>query len=554
MAVLTYKERKVKDTLLDFQELVSRESTPFKDNSLAAKKKRYHKCKDSVEAWGREYCKHYFFAKSGAFHYDIDTLVHYDDKWIFPVHGPREHGKSVRARVGLMKRLLNHEVRYWVFASEHLELAWSHIEYIYSDLIVNAAILDDYDIVIVKKNEKSGKLRMRITIKATGQKREVMLQAVSWGTSGKGLLFFQHRPDGAFVDDFENTRSSKNKRISGEKLDWIIQELYPAVKNQIIWFGNTGKDTSALYLAMLKVYETQNKLKKFLKYGTQPGSFRKMIKEHGQITDENRQTKDDVNWYCISFRAQTLMPDGSLRLLWPEHHSEKSYRQKKATMGHLYEGEENGYPVKLGKIFKAEFSKTYKKLPELDYWFTWFDPAWGKSKHSCYKFWVILASNDGRNYYVVDAYCRQGKPIGEAIEAWYHGFEAYESNGLRFGKYEDNFGQDDRLEENLDDAEVIHGYRLNVYGDSNKGDKDMRIQSLENLWNLKCFHWPEVMNKDVATLYDQFLAYPDGEYVDGPDGFESCYRRLRKLCGQKGGAHHKSLGKRRYGFRRHSRK
>lgn len=559
---LTGKEKNVQKALLAFQERLSREASPFSESSPEAQKRRYESTRHDTELWGRAYMPHYFTHESSLFHQDLDALMNFRGKWIFPLHGPREHGKSARARVSLMRKMLSGEINYWVFCSEHLFLAKAHIMYIYLELIENPRIVQDYDIKIISFDQSEGKLQLIVKHRAARTKKRVMLQATSYGTSSKGLLFMNYRPDGAIVDDFENTRTSRNRRISGEKLDWILQELYGAVTGMILWLGNTGHDSSALYMAMLKVYGSEEKLKKFLKYGTAPGEIAALFgyEEVREIPEEMRVKSADGEAsealiHPISYRATTLMPDGSTRYLWPERFSPDYYESAKITLGHLYEGENNGYPVKIGKLFKPEFSGEYEKLPELEYWLSWFDPAFGKSGSSCYKAWVILASSDGRDFYIVDAYCRQGTDINEAIDAWYKAFEKYETYGLRYGLYENNFGQDDRIEEVLDRHQLMQGYRLNVAGQSNAGNKHARIESMEPAWNLKSFHWPKNMNHDVAALYDQCIGYPDAEYLDGPDALESCYSRLRRNCRQgPSSGSNKSSGPRRFGFRVHRKK
>lgn len=562
--MLSGKEKNVQKALMAFQERLSRDASPFADNSGAAQKQRYESTRHSTQLWGEAYMPHYFSEPSALYHADLDALMNFRGKYIFPVHGPREHGKSARVRVALLRKLLNGEISYFVFCSEHLFLAKAHIMYIYMELTDNVRIVQDYEIKIISFDQSEGKLQLVVKHKAARKKKRVMFQATSYGTSSKGLLFINNRPDGAIVDDFENTRTSRNKRISQEKLDWILQELYGAVTGPIIWLGNIGHDSSALYLAMLKIYGSEKRLKNFLRYGSTPGEFAgafgydeapKQLPEEMRVQSDDPEADGSIQMHPLSFRAITVMPDGHTRYLWPERFSPEWYQNAKATLGHLYEGENNGYPVKIGKLFKPEFSVEYDKLPSLTHWLTWFDPAFGKSGSSCYKAWVIMASEDGRDFYIVDAYCRQGTDINEAIDAWYKAFEKYETHGLRYGLYENNFGQDDRIEEVLDRHQLKNGYRLNVAGQSNAGNKQARIESMEPAWNLKSFHWPREMNHDVAALYDQCIAYPDGEYIDGPDALESCYVRLRRNCRTSGsGAQNQASGARRYGFRIHRKK
>lgn len=538
------KEKQIQKQLLEFQDRLSMETPPFPDNTKAAISERHDRSMRSVDAFAEMYMPHYLDSESAEFHYDLDAIAQ-SGPGVYALHGPREHAKSTRLRIKLLQMLCSGKVHYWLMGSEKLSLAWDHIEYLSWEFDYNPRLAADYTFKEIKKDETVGKFRFQLTCKATGKKHHIMLQAVSYGTSGKGLLFMQYRPQGCFLDDFENSRTSRNSKIGAEKTEWVIQELYPACTGPIVWLGNMGRETSALYQFMQRIYPVTDDLKAFLKRGSTPGAYAKKG-ERAQAQDE------DVNLYGFSFRAE-FKREGKTCYLWPQRFAPTWYAKKKATMGYLYEGEMNGAPVKPGKIFKAENIGRYSELPKGDLiWYAWFDPAWGRSGTSSYKAWIIMAT-DGHDFYVVDAYCRQGTPIADALDRWHDAFLKYEELGFRFGNYEGTFAQDQRLEQDIDAAEDRHGWRLNVYPKDNPGDKHARCQSMDGPLNSGKVLFPERPNKDVAVVLDQVLEYPDGEYFDGLDALEATYKGIRKLS-RNNKMVTKTLGSRRFGFKRHSRR
>ena len=571
----TAEQRKLEAQLAELQDNLSKEVTGFTDTSKEARKERFRAALTSTEAFGRAFMPHYFDSPSAGFHQDIDKMTGASKRHVYVVHGPREHAKSTRARAALLRRVLKGELHYPLVVSEELKLAKGHLLTLQAELTANPRIAEDFDIEVTRQNMTEGILRLRITPKATGKSHRVRIDAVSYGSKVKGKIFLQHRPDFALIDDFEDGISSRNEQIGREKVEWVLQDLYPAVNDTgpLIWVGNTARDTSALFQAMLECFESEDALRDFLKRGTIPGGNvpakgerpavgRRNAPEtprasHAQVEREEEADLREISAYC--YRAIRTTGEGETVYLWPERYEPSWYLSMRATMGHSkFEGEMNGNPVAVGVFFKREWFPTFDQVPTGLTWFSWCDPAFGESTSACYKAIVVLASG-GRSFYVVDAWLRQTEPVSSMIRAWYHLFERWEPSAsgpgeLRHGKYENNFRQDDRLRRDFDDAVDAFGYALAVSGDSNNAPKDARIESLEALASNGRILWPsaEVEHKynsaDVERLRRQLLGWPDG-YDDGPDALESGLSRLRRIAGGKN-FQYQSLGKRRYGSRR----
>lgn len=550
LTTLTATEKRLQRQLDEFTERLSREVAPFRDTSTDAVRERYYRTRRDTEAFGRTYTPHYFDAPSAAFHTDLDAMLEADEREVYVVHGPREHAKSSRARVNLLRQFVNGDLRYYLFGSEHLNLSKKHVEAFHVELTQNVRLLADYRIVVQKWESDEGILQARITPRATGKSHTIRLEAISYGTSAKGRLFIHIRPQGALVDDFENTRTARNEKISREKLQWVLQELYPAVTGPVVWLGNVGHETSALYLAMLRCHQEDDEaLRAFLRRGTAPGSLhtgeaRSLASDSvGQQSeavadlgaDEGEGAAGDApkaRLSCYAYRAEYVDEEtGEVTYLWAERYDARWYAEMRLTMAHYYEGEMNGYPVRVGLFFKAEWFPRYEELPKDVHLavYAWFDPSFGKSGKNCYRVIVIVAT-DGKDYYVVAAWARQTDPISDALDWWYEQFERYP---LMSGGYENTFGQDDRLAHDLDDAAERHGYPLPAAGDANPGLKEARIESLQPLASGHRIHFPARMDSDVKVVWDHVTSYPDGAYSDGADALEGAIKRCRRGPGDR---------------------
>lgn len=527
---------KIEKQLERFHEQLSMEIPPFKDTSKEAGRERYKKLQEGTDHLIDLYMSHYKDADTAGFHYDVDAMFTYPAAALFPLHGPREHAKSVRSRMNVLRSALTGDLKFWLFASETVSKAFEHIEYIDFEFTMNHRLKTDFDIDVKKKDTQKGIYRAKVTCKANGKSNYFMLRAVSSDTSGKGLLFMQHRPDGALVDDLEKTKDTYNPENGKKKLDFVVQELYPACTGPVVWLGNMGRKGSALYQAFEHIYD-ESELEALKKNGSEPGFFNEWCQETEELPGDFMQG--------FIFRADTTLENGEVRYLWPERFNPSWYEGKRRVLGFRYEGEYNGAPVAPGKIFNQFPTYPKGEIPRDAVWFSWFDPAWGRSKSSSHKVHVTGAY-DGHFFYIVFAYCRVGTGMSEALDYWYNAFEKYPM--LRDGGFEKTFAQDERLSQDLDIAEEIHDKELPVHPYENPGDKDARILSMEQTVNSGRVLWPEELDDDLQAGKEQMENYdPDLTSIpkDFPDALEALINNLRKRW-RRSGDSYQSLGKRRY--------
>jgi len=524
---------RIEKQLEKFHEQLSQDIAPFQDSTRDAQKQRYALLESNTDHLIDLYMGHYKDSDPAMFHYDLDAMFTYPEAAIFPVHGPREHAKSVRSRMNVLRMALTGELKFWVFASETISRAWEHIEYIDFEFQNNHRLIADFEIDVKKKDSIKGIYRVKITSRANSKSNYFMLQAVSDDTSGKGLLFMQHRPQGALVDDLEKTKDTYNPTNGRKKVDFVVQELWPACTGPVVWLGNMGRKASALHQAFEEIYDERD-LEALKSCGSEPGFFHEWLKEEPA---EANFMKGFI------YRADTKLESGDMRYLWPERFSPSWYSGKRRVMGYRYEGEFNGSPIAPGKIFNQ--FPTYTFIPDESVWFSWFDPAWGRSKNSSHKV-HITGAFDGHFFYIVSAYCRVGTAMSEAIDYWYNDFDEFEQ--LRDGGFEKTFAQDERMFQDLDLAETRNGKYLPVSAYENTGDKDARILSMEQTVNQGRILWPGELDDDLQAGKEQMKNYdPELSSIpkDYPDALEALTKNLRKRF-RVAGQDYESMGKRRF--------
>lgn len=543
-------QKRLEDQLDELQQRVSQTVTGHQDTTRQAARDRWDTAKNDPEAFLRTYLPHYVDSPSAEFHRDLDRMVYGDARHIHVVHGPRDHAKSTRVRAALLLRLIEGGIVYPLMISEELGIAKEHLLYFIAELTSNQRIRSDIDVDIERESLGDGVLRARVTPPASTTSTFKM-EAASYGTKIKGKIWMQHRPDFAFLDDMEDTRSSRNQEIAKDKVTWVKQEVYPAMQRTapIMWVGNTGHTKSALYTVMLDATGDEDALRAFLEAGTPAGvnvpaplpnarwmqmdgvedasddkpdadapsdasagtaapadasvkARRRRASGPSELdtdakdqTDTGETATDEdavgpaISIYC--YRATTTLDNGDTVYLWPQRYAPDDYERMRLTMGdHTFESEMNGCPVLTGVFFSEDWFPTYDALPDdVDRAYLWFDPAFGQSGSASFKAVVAVATNS-HQYAVLDAWVRQSDPLIAAVDAIYTLFQRHESL-LYSGGYENDFAQDDRLRSTFRDAASRHGWSLPIAPKSNtRAGKDARIESMEGLAMQGRIRWP----------------------------------------------------------------
>ncbi|MBO8183326.1 MAG: phage terminase large subunit [Archaeoglobus sp.] len=491
------KKVDINELIKKFQEAISRDVSDFSAND-PPQNKRLEITKDDPLKFAEIYTPHYIDLPFANFHREIIQMALYPKKHLFVIAAPREYGKTTLLRLIKLYFILHCKKHYIIKVSENLNLALNDISYIIAELQYNRRIKEDFEVDFIKC--KDDDIRLKIRPKNQNKFHFVKIEPKSYGTSIVGSIFMQHRPDYAEVDDLENTRSARNPRIAREKLEWIMSELYFAIsdKGPIIWVGNNHAKTCALNLAFEEECEKVYTLDK-----TYIAKKPYNLKITGEKTGHNYPVWKEIK--------------GKLHPLWPAKHKIKTLKRIEKTVGsNVFSAQMLQNPNETGNFFKPEHINTYKELPDVKYIVGWIDPSIGQSKTSDFKAIIILGT-DGINFYILDAWIRQASRTA-MVKACYHLYEKYQPKGLTCLHIEDNFGQyKEVLKRDFLDYAKVKGYLLPIKPENNTIKKELRIESLEPIFENGLIFFPENLTNDLKRLKEQILAWPDAEHDDGPD-------------------------------------
>ena len=243
-----------------------------------------------------------------------------------------------------------------------------------------------------------------------------------------------------------------------------------------------------------------------------------------EIKSADPTAKPDDRKHLVSGKKIMLrfpVEDLNGHSVWPEQYPDADLKELKKTMGTVsYLREMMGKKIIEGKVFKWEWFKRWRKLPDHKACYARLYADLAPGEKYCYKAFLGGFRND-KTYYVTHIRVRQEKDSA-FFRAFYSSFEELLAKfGSRFRAYvEGNFGQYRNfcrdfdlfcMENNL--PSITH--KIRKY--DNMGKKTERIESLETIIEQGKIIFPD--GQDTKTLEEQFLAYPDG-YMDGPDATE----------------------------------
>jgi len=527
----TTMQKRIQRQLSELQDRITKDVSVFAQNEQTDIEKRYTEAAQGNEEFGRIYAPHYFDLPSAQYHKDLDAMTDWGDRHLFVVHGPREHGKTIRLRIAKLRLILTAKKHFLAKVSETLGLAKDDISFLMLEFQFNERIKSDFIIDFLKSEE--GELRMRVIPRATGKAHYCMIKAYSYGTSMRGATFMKYRPDFCDIDDFENKRTARNPRIAREKIEWVLTELFLAVSSAapILWVGNNTARTSALNQMFLT--ECKN-------FRTDPKTGKKIIPDEPDAPPKWK--KHTITGHIYKALRQVK---GKPFALWPEKMTCNALLKLKETIGtHRFECDIQGNPVEELLYFKHEWINTYDELPPLKRCIAWIDQSLGQTKNNDYKA-IVVAGTDYKAYYLIAAWLRQST-LRAMVEAAYSLFIQLQPLGLTVFKIEDNFGQYSQVSyKEFIDASKRFGFPLPVSPIRNTLKKEMRIESLAPLMETKKIFWPVNPDQDMEELKEQILGFPDHPFDDGPDALAGVVEELRRFSVEQG-AFYRSLGKRRY--------
>lgn len=336
----------------------------------------------------------------------------------------------------------------------------------------------------------------------------VRMLALGVGQTPRGRRFGQHRPDAAVLDDLEDRFTAKNPRRSQELRDLIMQDWVPALE--------PGAWTMTLCLTALG-----------------RTGLLAWAQQHQQDRDPSGRRLFKLLYEPI------LGPTGSSA--WPERFPDPQLARIRAMVGQRAWGQE--YMLRTDDpdaAFKPEWFRESdpSDMPDRSdlRLVCVCDPSATSTEQNDFKAIVVLGSPTGQTSQTgrtrptpilcLHAWLRHATP-GQMVAELARVDREFgplpiwcERNGL--GEF---------LGEAVRRHEDTTGERLPVRGYTQRGNKADRILSLQADFENGRFAF-DPSEGDQQVLIDQFLDFgKTGVHDDGPDAFESAYRRLARPAG-----------------------
>lgn len=476
---------------------------PFAGDTARDKEERIRRATgegwDAFEYFCKTYFPHVFTKPFAAQHREMFEEVDAFNG-VIGVTGFRGLGKTVLMGVVYPLWQIVKGCQYVIHTAADADLAMERTAFTLNELKENRRMLLDYpELEVIEGDKDNFYLKNRCRIRARSIKQ-----------SHRGTFNDKNmkRPGIIVCDDIDKEENVGSQTIGKRKMDKITQELAgaldPAEPGKVIWLGNLVHPNYAICQFMDLIMDEIRADKPKLEIG-----YQKVIKTSQRAL--LRYSLEDAEGIST----------------WPEQYPDEILPELKKRYGHSgYQREMLGLPVVEGNIFKNDWFKRYKSLPEpskMKRVWIYADPAWGEK--GCYKA-VVSIGYDGNRFYVINVWVRQT----ENTKFFRYYYDAYQELDRTYrvkmrAACETNFGQA-RILADFDKWAIEHhlppiSHRIKRI--DNKENKNLRIERTETVIETAKVLFPE--GQDMPTLVSQYTAYPDG-YLDGPDAVAGCLERF----------------------------
>lgn len=462
-------------------------ATPFVDDSQGARQERLKQAKANPFYFFKTYLPHYFSCKFAPFHYELVGLL--EDRptggAVKPVicAAPREFAKTTVTSFGYVLQQTVFALRHFVMLiSDTQDLASDLASYAYLELCYNERIIQDFGKLVMENiNAEDFTTLNDVRIKSRGRGQRV-----------RGLKHKQFRPDLIVLDDLENEESAGNRDRVKSLLKWITGSIYPAIdqqKGNLFIIGTLLSKKSALHTMVFSNEEPWNR------------------------------------WERRVYRA---IHDGDS--LWPDKFPLSTLERQKELMGTTaFNREKLNLPEDEDAVFRLEWLREYKTLPDNLIIGGWFDPSIEHKAHSDYKAVVTVGMDLATmTFYVLDVLLKRIS-VEQAIHYVYENARDYPY--MVFG-IETNLFQKLLIKE-FEEAGRLYQRILPIRGVDNFLTKEIRISGISPLVERGQILF-DFSQGDQALLKEQLLYFPDKSvHDDGPDALEGVIRLLRELPGRR---------------------
>jgi len=193
-------------------------------------KNRRERAKADPWFFFRTYLPHYFSQESPQFHHEL--LAEANKPGINALAAPRGFAKSTLVTTAeTLRRVVFGITPFQIIIKETEKAAIDEVAAIQVELEENPRLLADFGAMKKRGDWEDGDF-----ITTNGCR----VLALGTGQSVRGKKHRQHRPGRAVVDDPEKDKSVKNPRLVKERIDWLLQAVFPSldpVGGILTWIG-----------------------------------------------------------------------------------------------------------------------------------------------------------------------------------------------------------------------------------------------------------------------------------------------------------------------------
>jgi predicted phage terminase large subunit-like protein len=459
---------------------------PFRDDSLAGKKKRKERGKSDRLWFFKTYFPHYFSKPPGEFHEEWDVLANVKDEPVF-IAAPREHTKSTFFSLGVPIHDICHKLKHFIMiVSDTEDLAADFAAFMQLELEDNERLRQDFGDLT-----NPGSWESKDFTTSTG----VRVKARGRGQRVRGLRNRQHRVDRIIIDDLENDKNVRNPKLVKETVEWLLT----AVINTLAEGGS-----------MIMV-----------------GTL--LSKKSVLATMINMKAEDDPEkGRFISKIYRAMSEDGEP--LWPGGWTKERLIRKKYLIGSIRFGKEfQNDPRDDEGLFREEWIRYYhpEELKGRSLRIALYaDPSSEAGASNDYKAIITLGQDQDGIYYVLDVFLRKCS-VDIFARAFYSRYEEF--HPIVCGQEENALGE--YAESPFKMIAKEKGYQLPLKGIKHSIAKEARVGRLSVFIERGMIRFRKG-HSDQDLLVEQFVYFPSTTVNDdGPDALEGAVDFLERAAG-----------------------
>lgn len=484
-------DRELKQAYLAKVELIRSGATANPNETPSEKAARVFLSKTDIRFTAGYYFKEYASSESADFQIELAELVKSKPTIKALVRWGRGLAKSVWCDIIIPFWLwINDETFYMVLVGNNFDKARILLSDLQAEFEANPRIIHDFGEQINKGDWSKGYFRT---------KNGFVCKALGMGQSPRGLRLRSRRPDLIICDDLEDRETAKNPVRQKEIVKWIEQDLIPTMDGPRRRYLHPNNDFA-------------------------PTTIQNLL--------EKKHIKDKKKPKWILSRVDAFPRDTEVPA-WHQKYTKAYYLELIDELGDIaFNAEYNNDGVIEGEIFKEEMIQ-WAKRPDYDHFEAlmgiWDVAYSGNNDYNAIPVWGLK----DRELWKTKQFCKQCK-MAAAIDFMYHFQESLPSGAEVVWGVEKQFWNDP-VQEALEDAEIEHGYSLNILViERSTMNKFLRILTMHPLYQAKRINYSETERKDsdmkVANAQLFGIDYGYSGHDDAPDADEMTIHELLQIA------------------------